>query len=49
MSKNNGNILIVDDNEEILKALKYFLEDYFTLIITEKNPNNIPSLLRYEF
>ncbi len=42
---NKGSLLIVDDNEEILIALKLFLNEYFT-ITTEKNPNKIPSLLR---
>ncbi len=40
-----GKILIVDDNEEILIALKLFLGDYFE-VVTEKNPNLIPSLLQ---
>ena len=34
----NGNILIVDDNEEILVALKMFLGDYFTKVHARKNP-----------
>lgn len=46
MDKNNGKILIVDDNQEILTALKYFLEDYFETVITEKNPKNIPALIK---
>lgn len=41
--KNKGKILVVDDNEEILVALKLFLNDYFETIITEKNPNKIPA------
>lgn len=45
MSKNKGNILIVDDNEELLIALKMFLSSHFARIVTEKNPNLIPSLL----
>ncbi|MBU1014531.1 MAG: sigma-54 dependent transcriptional regulator [Bacteroidetes bacterium] len=40
-----GKILIVDDNEEILLALKLFLGEQFD-IVTEKNPNLIPSLLK---
>ena len=33
-----GKILIVDDNEEILIALRLFLGEYFE-VVTEKNPN----------
>ncbi|PKP34698.1 MAG: sigma-54-dependent Fis family transcriptional regulator [Bacteroidetes bacterium HGW-Bacteroidetes-17] len=40
-----GKILIVDDNEEILLALKLFLGEQFE-VVTEKNPNLIPSLLK---
>ncbi len=40
-----GKLLIVDDNEEILVALKLFLGDQFD-VITEKNPNLIPALLQ---
>ncbi|MFC2121512.1 sigma-54-dependent transcriptional regulator [Bacteroidota bacterium] len=39
-----SRILIVDDKEEILITLKLFLQEHFEHIITEKNPNNIPSL-----
>ncbi len=41
--KYKGNILIVDDNEEILLAMKLALSEYFEKIILEKNPNRIPS------
>ncbi len=40
-----GKLLIVDDNEEILIALRLFLGEYFE-VVTEKNPNLIPSLLQ---
>ena len=46
MNKNTGKILVVDDNQEILKALKYFLEDFFEQVVIEKNPNNLPSILK---
>jgi len=45
MTKTKGKILIVDDNEELLIALKMILTPHFAEIITEKNPNRIPSLL----
>ena len=51
MSENNtksGKILIVDDNEDLLKAAKIFLKRHFALVDLEKNPNAIPSLINNE-
>ena len=45
MTKTKGRILIIDDNEELLIALKLILTSYFSEVITEKDPNRIPSLL----
>jgi len=45
MSK-KGNLLIVEDNPEILEALKFFLEDEFDLFTTLKTPNKILSTLQ---
>lgn len=41
-----SKILIVDDKEEILVTLKLFLQEHFDIIITENNPNNIPSIIQ---
>ncbi len=49
MDTKQGNILIVDDNEEMLLALKIFLAPHFSKIITEKNPNLIPALINENF
>ena len=46
MSKQKGKILIVDDNEELLIAFKFFLSKHFGQIDTIKNPNLIPEYLR---
>ncbi|MDA3953755.1 MAG: sigma-54 dependent transcriptional regulator [Bacteroidales bacterium] len=46
MSK--GKILIVDDNEELLIAFRFFLSKHFSKIDTIKNPNQIPEFLRKE-
>ena len=46
MSRKKGKILIVDDNEELLIALKLILSPHFEEIVTKKNPNLIPSLIR---
>ncbi len=46
MTKGKGKVLIVDDNEELLIALRMILTPHFGEIITEKNPNHIPSLIQ---
>ena len=46
MAKHKGKILIVDDNEGILKSLKFSLKYEFEEVETIKNPNVLPSLLR---
>ena len=43
-----GSILIVDDNEEILVALKMFLEEHFTDIKTGTDPRQALDCLREE-
>ena len=37
-----ANILIIDDNEEILLALRLFLQDHFSHIDTDTRPHRIP-------
>jgi DNA-binding NtrC family response regulator len=46
LAKRSGNILIIDDNEEILVALRLFLSNHFAQITTEKNPARIPALIQ---
>jgi DNA-binding NtrC family response regulator len=48
MAKNTGKILIVDDNEDLLLAARLFLKQHFSLVHTEKDPDNIPSLMKNE-
>ncbi|WP_439182974.1 sigma-54-dependent transcriptional regulator [Carboxylicivirga taeanensis] len=36
-----GQILIVDDNKELLVALKLYLNPHFKTVVTEHNPNRI--------
>ena len=43
-----GNILIVDDNEEILWSLNQLLKSEFNQIFTSKSPNKITSILNKE-
>ncbi len=44
----NGKILIVDDNESVLNSLKLFLQFEFGEVLTLKNPQQIPDLLKKE-
>jgi len=45
MSKKEGALLIVDDNEELLIAYEIFLTPHFETIKTLSNPNSLPSEL----
>lgn len=45
MDKKIGNILIVDDDEDILLAAKMLLKRHAQRVIIEKNPKKIPFLL----
>ncbi len=46
MADNAPKVLIIDDNEDILLAAKLLLKPYAKLTITEKDPSNIPSLIK---
>jgi DNA-binding NtrC family response regulator len=48
MPKKTGNLLIVDDNEDLLLAARLFLKQHFSLVHTEQNPEKIPSLMNNE-
>ena len=41
-----GHILIVDDNEDLLKAARLFLKRHFAQIDLEKDPTLLPDLLK---
>jgi len=43
--KKTGSILVVDDNEDLLKAAKIFLKRHFGQVDLEKNPESLPNLL----
>lgn len=43
-----GKILIIDDNEELLIAFKFFLSKHFAIIDTIKSPNLIHEYIRKE-
>src|ERR671912_1704556 len=48
MEQKSGKILIVDDNEDLLKAAKMFLKRHFSQVDIEKNPEAIPALMGNE-
>jgi DNA-binding NtrC family response regulator len=45
MEQKHGKILIIDDNEDLLKAAKMFLKRHFAQVDIEKNPEAIPALM----
>ena len=45
MAEKIGKVLIVDDDEDVLKAARLFLKKHVTSIHTERYPENIPSLM----
>jgi len=46
MSKIKARLLVIDDDPDILLAAKMFLRQHFDIVHTEKNPVNIPNLLK---
>jgi len=45
MVKKTGKILVIDDNADVLFALKLLLKPYYKDIVTEENPEQIPAHL----
>ncbi len=48
MVKKTGNILVVDDNEDLLLAARLFLKQHFSIVHTEQYPENLPALMNNE-
>lgn len=48
MNKPFGKILIVDDDEDVLQAARMLLKKHAVLVHTEKDPEQIPALLKNE-
>ncbi len=48
MTEKIGKVLAVDDNEDILFALKMLLKQHVELIVTTNNPDEIPGLMENE-
>ncbi len=48
MGKIDSKILIIDDDEDVLLAAKLFLKQHVRIVHTDKDPSNIPILLKSE-
>jgi len=48
MNKLEAKILIVDDDEDVLLAAKLFLRQHIKVVHTERDPENIPNLVKNE-
>jgi len=46
LKKENTNILIVDDDEDILFAFRLLVKNHVSEVVTEKNPEMIPEILQ---
>ena len=45
----SGRILVVDDDEDVLRAARLLLKHHVSLVHTEKEPKRLPSLLDKEY
>lgn len=48
MSKQQGKILIVDDDKDVLVTARMILKQYFSSVVVETDPNQIPAYLKNE-
>ena len=46
MNNKSGNILIIDDDEDILFSARLLLKQHYSIVRIEKNPEQIPSILK---
>ncbi len=46
--KTEAKILVIDDDKDVLLAAKLFLNQYFTSVHTETNPEHLPDLMHTE-
>ncbi len=48
MAQKTGNVLIIDDNEDVLLAARLLLKKHVAHVRTEHDPQNIPAVLHNE-
>jgi two-component system, NtrC family, response regulator HydG len=48
MNNKTGKILIIDDDEDVLFSARLLLKQQYSIVRIEKNPEQIPSILREE-
>jgi two-component system response regulator HydG len=48
MNLKTGKILIVDDDEDVLFSARLLLKQHYSIVQIEKNPHQIPSILKNE-
>ena len=46
MSLKNTSVLVIDDDPDVLIAVRLLLKTEVKRVVTEKNPENLPALLR---
>jgi len=46
MSLKNTSVLVIDDDQDVLIAVRLLLKTEVKKVVTEKNPENLPALLR---
>ena len=46
MSLKNTSILVIDDDPDVLIAVRLLLKTEVKKVVTEKNPENLPAFLR---
>jgi len=46
MSLKNTSVLVIDDDPDVLIAVRLLLKTEVKKVVTEKNPENLPALLR---
>ena len=46
MNTDQGKVLVVDDDGDVLQASRLFLKQHVSSVETEKDPRSIPTLLK---
>lgn len=46
MNSKSGKILIIDDDEDVLYSARLLLKQYYSIVRIEKDPNQIPTILK---